>query len=76
MVYIVARSVQQGRTAGFASVLGVELGSLVPVAAAALGLSAVLAASAASAAEVTRPLRRRPAPHADVWCLFAVAKTS
>jgi threonine/homoserine/homoserine lactone efflux protein len=46
VLYIVTRSVDQGRRAGFASVLGVHLGTLVHVAAAAAGLSAVLAASA------------------------------
>ncbi|ETK33592.1 LysE family translocator [Microbispora sp. ATCC PTA-5024] len=46
VVYIVTRSVAQGRAAGLVSVLGVHAGSLVHVAAAALGISAVLAASA------------------------------
>lgn len=46
VLYIVARSLQQGRAAGFASVLGVGTGSLLHFAAAALGLSALLAASA------------------------------
>ncbi len=46
MLYIVARSVQAGRRAGLVSVLGVHAGTLVHVAAAAAGLSAVLAASA------------------------------
>jgi len=46
VLYIVARSLEAGRTAGLASTLGVALGSLVHVAAAALGISAVLAASA------------------------------
>jgi threonine/homoserine/homoserine lactone efflux protein len=45
-VYIVARSVSQGRGAGLASALGVETGTLVHVAAAAAGLSAVIASSA------------------------------
>jgi threonine/homoserine/homoserine lactone efflux protein len=44
--YIVTRSVSQGRGAGLISVLGVHTGSLVHVAAAALGISALLAASA------------------------------
>src|SRR5690606_31679630 len=40
------RSVAQGRGAGLVSVLGVHAGSLVHIAAAALGVSALLAASA------------------------------
>ncbi len=46
VIYIVTRSVTQGRTAGLLSVLGVHTGSLVHIAAAALGVSALLAASA------------------------------
>lgn len=46
VLYIVARSVAQGRAAGFVSILGVHAATLVHVAAAALGLSAVLASSA------------------------------
>jgi threonine/homoserine/homoserine lactone efflux protein len=46
VLYIVTRSVSQGRAAGVVSVLGVHTGSLVHIAAAALGLSALLAASA------------------------------
>lgn len=46
VLYIVTRSVSQGRGAGLISVLGVHTGSLVHVAAAALGISALLAASA------------------------------
>ncbi|WP_440098909.1 LysE family translocator [Streptosporangium sp. H16] len=45
VLYIVTRSVAQGRSAGLVSVLGIHLGSLVHVAAAALGISALLAAS-------------------------------
>lgn len=44
--YIVARSIDQGRTAGLVSTLGLNTGSLVHVAAAAFGLSAVLMSSA------------------------------
>jgi len=43
--YIVARSIDQGRTAGFVSTLGLNTGSLVHVAAAAFGVSAVLMSS-------------------------------
>jgi threonine/homoserine/homoserine lactone efflux protein len=46
VLYIVTRSVSQGRAAGMISVLGVHAGSVVHVAAAALGVSALLAASA------------------------------
>ncbi|MFF0862856.1 LysE family translocator [Nonomuraea sp. NPDC003560] len=46
VLYIVTRSVSQGRSAGFVSVLGVHAGSLVHIGAAALGLSALIAASA------------------------------
>ncbi|NUQ06629.1 MAG: LysE family translocator [Anaerolineae bacterium] len=46
VLYIVARSVDQGRGAGLASVLGAELGNAVHVLAAALGLSAILVSSA------------------------------
>ena len=44
--YVMARSVEGGRTAGLVSVLGVELGTLIHVTFAAAGLSAVLASSA------------------------------
>src|SRR5262249_58326996 len=46
VLYIVARSIDQGRGAGLVSMLGVHAGTLVHVAAAAAGLSALLAASA------------------------------
>ena len=46
VLYIVGRSVEQGRPAGFVSVLGIHAATLVNVVAAALGLSAVLASSA------------------------------
>ena len=46
VVYVVARSVEGGRPAGLVSVLGVELGTLIHVAFAAAGLSAILASSA------------------------------
>ena len=45
MLYIVARSVEQGRLAGLVSMLGIQVGGLVHVAAAALGLSALLVQS-------------------------------
>lgn len=46
VLYIVARSIDQGRLAGVVSMLGVHLGSLVHVLAAALGLSALVLSSA------------------------------
>jgi len=46
VLYVVARSVSQGRAAGVVSCAGVALGGFVHVAAAAAGLSALLAASA------------------------------
>jgi threonine/homoserine/homoserine lactone efflux protein len=46
VLYIVARSLEQGRRAGLVSMLGVHAGTLVHVAAAAAGVSALLAASA------------------------------
>jgi threonine/homoserine/homoserine lactone efflux protein len=46
VLYIVSRSVGQGRAAGLASVCGIHVGSLLHVAAAALGLSALLVSSA------------------------------
>jgi threonine/homoserine/homoserine lactone efflux protein len=46
VLYIVARSIDQGRRAGLVSMLGVHTGTLVHVAAAAAGLTALLAASA------------------------------
>jgi threonine/homoserine/homoserine lactone efflux protein len=46
VLYIVTRSMDQGRRAGLVSMLGVHAGTLVHVAAAAAGLSALLMASA------------------------------
>jgi threonine/homoserine/homoserine lactone efflux protein len=46
VLYIVTRSMDQGRMAGVASVLGVHTGTLVHIAAAAAGLSALLISSA------------------------------
>jgi threonine/homoserine/homoserine lactone efflux protein len=48
VTYIVSRSLAEGRRAGLVSTLGIACGGLVHVAAAALGLSAVLASSAAA----------------------------
>jgi threonine/homoserine/homoserine lactone efflux protein len=46
VLYIVSRSVAQGRAAGLVSVCGIHVGSLLHVGAAALGLSALLVSSA------------------------------
>ena len=46
VLYIVARSIDQGRLAGIVSVLGIALGAVVHSLAAAVGITAVLAASA------------------------------
>ena len=45
-VYIITRSIDRGRSAGIASSFGVETGTLVHIAFAAAGLSAVIASSA------------------------------
>jgi threonine/homoserine/homoserine lactone efflux protein len=46
VVYIVARSIHQGRRAGLVSVLGIHVGTLVHIAAATVGLSALVVSSA------------------------------
>jgi threonine/homoserine/homoserine lactone efflux protein len=46
VLYIVARSVDQGRAAGIVSALGISVGGLVHVIAATIGLSSLLASSA------------------------------
>jgi threonine/homoserine/homoserine lactone efflux protein len=48
VMYIVARSLDQGRRAGLVSVLSIETGNFVHVLAATLGLSAILLSSAAA----------------------------
>jgi threonine/homoserine/homoserine lactone efflux protein len=77
VLYVVTRSIDQGRRAGFASVLGIHTGSLVHVAAAILGLSALLASSAVAFDAVrylgaayliwlgVRRLRQRTSPAGD-----------
>jgi len=52
VLYVVARSVEQGRIAGLASVFGTQTGTLVHVLASTLGLSALLASSAVAFALV------------------------
>jgi threonine/homoserine/homoserine lactone efflux protein len=46
VLYVIARSIDQGRKAGVVSVLGLETGTLLQVAAAALGISAIGMSSA------------------------------
>jgi threonine/homoserine/homoserine lactone efflux protein len=48
VLYVVTRSVTQGRKAGLVSVAGIHAGSLVHIAAAVAGLTTLLAASAAA----------------------------
>ncbi|MGB2644856.1 MAG: LysE family translocator [Candidatus Acidiferrum sp.] len=48
VLYIVGRSIGQGRNAGFVSALGIGVGTLIHTAAAAVGLSALLVSSAAA----------------------------
>ena len=74
VIYIVNRSVADGREVGLAAVAGIEIGNLVHVVATAAGLSAVLAASAVAFTAVKwlgagylvfvgiQTLRRRPDP--------------
>ena len=45
VLYIIARSLEQGRRAGRVSVLGIEVGNFLHVLAATLGLSALLLVS-------------------------------
>ena len=54
VVYIVTRSIDQGRGAGVASVLGIHVGTLVHLAAATAGLSAILVSSATAFLQVAR----------------------
>ena len=46
VLFIIARSVEQGRAAGLVSVLGIHLGTIVHITAAAVGLSALILSSA------------------------------
>jgi threonine/homoserine/homoserine lactone efflux protein len=46
VLYVIARSMNQGRRAGVVSVLGLEMGTLLQVAGAALGISAIAMSSA------------------------------
>jgi threonine/homoserine/homoserine lactone efflux protein len=48
VLYVVARSLSQGRKAGFASMFGIESGEVLWLAATATGLAALLAASASA----------------------------
>jgi len=46
VLYVVTQSAEQGRTAGLASVAGIHIGTFVHIVAAAIGLSALILASA------------------------------
>lgn len=46
VLYVVTRSIHEGRRAGIASVVGIHVGTLVHIAAATLGLSALIVSSA------------------------------
>ena len=46
VLYVVTRSIEHGRRAGLASVLGIHVGTLVHITAATLGLSALVLSSA------------------------------
>jgi threonine/homoserine/homoserine lactone efflux protein len=48
VLYIVGRSIGQGRNAGFVSAFGIGVGTLIHTAAAAIGLSALLVSSSAA----------------------------
>ena len=52
VLYIVAQSIDRGRLAGFVSALGIAVGGLVHVTAAAIGLSSLLVSSATAFAVV------------------------
>ena len=52
VLYIVAQSIDRGRLAGFVSALGIAVGGLVHVTAAAVGLSSLLVSSATAFAAV------------------------
>ena len=52
VLFIVARSVAQGRAAGLVSVLGIHLGTIVHITAAAVGLSALILSSGLAFAAV------------------------
>ena len=52
VLYIVAQSIDRGRLAGFVSALGIAVGGLVHVTAAAIGLSSLLVSSATAVAAV------------------------
>jgi threonine/homoserine/homoserine lactone efflux protein len=78
VLYIVARSVDQGRRAGWASSSGIATGTLAHVLAATLGLSALLVSSASAYSVVkyagaaylfylgVKKLRERPGTHGEI----------
>src|SRR2546428_3313664 len=56
VLYIVVQSAERGRRVGLASVAGIHLGTLVHVAAATVGLSALIVASAVRSASSSMPV--------------------
>ena len=67
VIYIINRSVASGRSIGLASVLGLELGTLMHVLAATVGLSAVLATHRAPSTSLNILVRH-------ISCLLACAQ--
>src|SRR5260370_19201971 len=65
VLYVTSRSIGLGRSAGLVSALGIGVGTLVHMAAAAVGLSAVLMSSAAAFSAV-KYLRARYLIYLDV----------
>ena len=59
VLYIVTRSIHQGKRAGLVSVLGIHLGTLVHITAATVGLSALLVSSASAFTVVKLAAGRR-----------------
>ena len=60
VLYVVTQSAEQGRSAGLASVAGIHIGTFVHIVAAAVGLSALILASAVAFSVVE--VRRRGVP--------------
>ena len=70
VLYVVTRSLSQGQRAGLVSVLGLSLGALAHVAAATLGLSALLLASA-TAFDVVKMLGASYLIYLGIRAIFA-----
>ena len=70
VLYVVTRSIHQGRRAGLVSVAGIHLGTLVHITAATAGLSALLASSA-TAFTVVKLAGAAYLVGVGVWTLFS-----